>query len=150
MTSALRAVLGLLFLAAGLMHLVLSSMAIHEAIESRSWSTTAGEITSAKVLSGRSSQPAVEYIFQVSEKRYVGSRREVKDYGTGRTAAEAVLAAYPVGSRIKVYFDPSDPTRSVLKPGITPFLASWPALSTLLTGMGAFLLVKGRRTKSDA
>ncbi len=125
-------------------------MAVYEAVESEGWSTTAGEITSAKVLSGRSSRPAVEYVFQVSEKRYVGSRREIKDYGAGRTAADTVLAEYPVGSRIKVYFDPSDPTRSVLKPGITPFLAGWPALSTLLAGMGTVILLKGRRAKSDA
>ena len=54
----------------------------------------------------------------------------------GRSFAEEIVARYPKGTRIKVYYDPDTPGNAVLEPGDT--LRAW-----LTIGFGAVLMIVG-------
>jgi Protein of unknown function (DUF3592) len=94
----------------------------------KNWPTTDGVITSSKLetnspiqvkdrfnnwRSYESSMPKVRYTYTVDGKQLEGSRitREPRadDHG------DAVVARYPVGKTVKVYYDAKDPASSVLE-----------------------------------
>ncbi|MEH2511961.1 hypothetical protein V1291_003315 [Nitrobacteraceae bacterium AZCC 1564] len=91
----------------------------------KSWSRTSG-----KIITSTLSQPDVprkggetdatvdiRYQYQVSGKSFEGKR--IKFGGQGgmtRVAAEQLVAKYPIGAAVDVYYDPKSPVRSALEP----------------------------------
>jgi hypothetical protein len=61
---------------------------------------------------GRVDSPLVLYAFQVGEQRFQGDR--VTANGRAPDAAE-VVARYPTGANVVVYYDPADPAQSALE-----------------------------------
>jgi hypothetical protein len=66
----------------------------------------------------------VTYGYAVNEIAYTGDRYSLgegstasRPYDTAREAEQAGLEAYPLGSAITVYYDPQNPTETVLKRG---------------------------------
>ncbi|MBX9669079.1 MAG: DUF3592 domain-containing protein [Candidatus Obscuribacterales bacterium] len=53
-------------------------------------------------------------------------------------STEEVLEEYPLGARIDAYFDPSDPTNSVVKPGLNEHFYMIVASSVVLIGISLF------------
>ena len=93
---------------------------------STSWPTADGVITSHKIDRHRTEdggdtyKPQVAYEYAVDGVLYNGSRITFVDivgYGTD-DAAEDRMASYPVGTTVKVYYDPSNAGISVLEPGV--------------------------------
>ena len=87
------------------------------------WPTVEGRITDARLASTRSDDttkyhPTVSYTYDVGGTRHQGSRITAISSYTTRAKAEAVLARYAVGTVVKVYHDPEDPSSSVLEPGV--------------------------------
>jgi hypothetical protein len=63
------------------------------------------------------SHPVLRYRFDVEGKTYEGTLLSHSDEAMQQADAEAVVARYPAGSEVTVYFDPSHPKRCVLEPG---------------------------------
>ena len=94
------------------------------------WPVVEGEITSSKVkqipgvrrfgYGGPSYEPSVAYSYRVLGTTYSGTRLrfggEPTDYYQDNTYAK--LAQYPVGTTVRVHYQPDDPSRSVLEPGV--------------------------------
>lgn len=66
----------------------------------------------------------VTYGYEVDEITYTGDRYSLGEgstassqYDTAREAKQAGTEAYPLGSEITVYYDPQNPTETVLKRG---------------------------------
>lgn len=60
----------------------------------------------------------VEYDYSVGGQTYRGNRvRALPERFFTEADAHQALAAYPVGSKVKVFHDPAQPASSVLKPG---------------------------------
>ena len=57
--------------------------------------------------------PSVEYAFSVGGKDYRGARIGIGD--VGGEDIDAVLARYPAGKSVTVFYDPSDPNQCVLE-----------------------------------
>ncbi len=76
--------------------------------------------------------PGVSYRYEVLGKKYKNSRisfeRDFKD----KAYAKGFVDKYPRGKQVKVFYNPGNPSQSVLEPGIKPF-----ALVT--TCAGAFM-----------
>jgi hypothetical protein len=102
---------------------------------SESWPTTSGEVLSANVRiddddDGTSYFGDVTYSYAVDDFRYTSDSVSFGQYGSSnRDHAEGIVARYPVGSQVTVYYDPEDVETAVLEPGVT-----WS--SYLLIGMG--------------
>lgn len=60
----------------------------------------------------------IAYRYKVGARYYVATGGNLSGYEYGsRVEAERVVALYPVGTKVKVYYDPSDPAIGLLEPG---------------------------------
>lgn len=59
-------------------------------------------------------EPDVQYVFRVGGKEYRGRRVTIGEK-TSSFELEAILARYPVGATVTVYYDPADPNQAVLE-----------------------------------
>jgi hypothetical protein len=92
---------------------------------SRGWPTAPGRVTAA-VMHTRTNfssdgaptvsyQPVVDYDYAVIGAPYHASRIAFGADSFGRRQAEAVLAKYPPGSAVRVYYNPEKPDEAVLE-----------------------------------
>jgi Protein of unknown function (DUF3592) len=108
--------------------------------ESRGWSSAMGEIVDAKLdrSGGRGSSvsAAVRYRFIVGTKTFEG--RTIAFDSPRSAAAETAVRRYRPGTRVRVFFRPSDPSLSLLESG---YWARWPLVGALaFGGIGAAFL----------
>lgn len=98
---------------------------------SMDWPTSKGKILHSEVFKGQTSSksgssrtfteysPNLSYSYTVSGKRYEG-RVFSFDSSWGRAStpgmAEDVVNKYPVGRKVKVFYDPNNPAVAVLQP----------------------------------
>ncbi len=81
------------------------------------WSRTKGTVLSATVQVGTSGpspveSPLVFYTYQVNGEAFRGHRVRMQ---RRPGAASSVVARYPAGSSVVVYYDPSNPANSALE-----------------------------------
>jgi hypothetical protein len=118
------------------------------AFQIRAWSfpSVDGQMYDARVKSkpgSRKTAPTywavVRYIYLVDHKAYTGRdvRRSLVT-GTGPDTPKKIVAAYPEGSTVRVYYDPASPGDAVLEPGV-----GGPDLFTLLLVLPANLVLAG-------
>ena len=87
------------------------------------WVSTPGTILMTTIQvqrtgNARREVPVVMYAYRVGQEAFQGSRIRVGDeLGTLTVAGHArnVLARYPVGASVPVYYDPTNPTDSALE-----------------------------------
>jgi hypothetical protein len=111
---------------------VVMYFAVQQALEmgdSREWPTTEGVITASHIdRSHRTStekgwrgdryeyEVRVQYSYSVDGVGYTGNRLRIRpDEYRSEERAQRELAEYPVGQRVRVYYDPKAPERSLLK-----------------------------------
>jgi hypothetical protein len=89
-----------------------------------SWITTLGEIVVSEVRSRKSARrgnitysPYIVYEYEVMGQLYRGERVHLGfELGSGiESWAAEKLAAYPIGKRVEVFYDPNDPANAVLE-----------------------------------
>ncbi len=122
--------------------------------ETRSYTRTRGRVVGAEVEEiprtseegGTRFLPVVRYAFEARGHTYASDRVSIGASTAPDTDAEAarrMVERYPPGSDVDVWFDPRDPRRSVLVPGI-PTSQIVVALVTgiALLGIGMFVLAR--------
>jgi hypothetical protein len=144
--------LTLLFLGAIVLLLSTVIFELPKSIASLAWPTTEGVVLSSDIhlMTGWSEDsegwaPSVSYRYSVNGREYVSGNIEIQDVGNGNTdyLAYQVIQRYPVGERVKIYYNPGDPTIAVLEPGIPDNEPLWVLLITTATVTGAILLILG-------
>jgi hypothetical protein len=65
-----------------------------------------------------STRPDIHYSYTVNGVNYNGDRYRCWTVATNDGNAERVVAAHPVGQKVTVYYNPADPSASVLRRGI--------------------------------
>jgi hypothetical protein len=137
---------GVLFCGAAGVLMALFLLSDHrEAMAAARWPSVTGKIIASRAESrkeltqGGGSQtmtvwsPLVEYSYRVNERDYHGARIAFgASVSAGRAFAETIIARYPNGSAVTVYYDPSNPSFAVLEPRIAF------ALRTLLVMVAFF------------
>ncbi len=117
------------------------------------WPATTGTLTQADavgVFSGGSSKYRidVEYTYQVDGRPYRGDRLTAGDaYFRDLRSAQAALRGLEPGRPVTVYYDPADPTRSVLRPPSPARQILLFALPLLMAGAGALVLHLLRKSR---
>ena len=96
-----------------------------KAAASENWKSTDGQILQSgfKVRGIRRSRQAatvtVRYNYKVGDSSYVGNLLSFEKQDSFRpSTAEEILKPYPSGAKCKVYYDPTDPSKSVLIKGV--------------------------------
>ncbi|NOZ13160.1 MAG: DUF3592 domain-containing protein [Acidobacteria bacterium] len=122
---------------------------------SKSWPSVQGTVVSSRVVRIQeltdkkkkrpqySYKPLVKYSYSVEGQGYLSSRISFGDYYTNkRDHARHIVAAYPAGKTVRVYYDPEAPMHSVLerKAGLGNKLH---LLLGFLFVLGGFLLLYG-------
>jgi hypothetical protein len=140
----------LLFIVGGGAVLVVGLRELHSIREASRWPSTEGTVESSEVKSEiretrednrtrrrREYFAEVVYQFEVDGRSYRGQRlRFASVVSDSPAAAERDVAAHPVGSSVRVYYDPAQPEESVLD-------RSFATSSFLLPSFGLVLLVFG-------
>jgi hypothetical protein len=120
----------IIILVIGLVVLIIFGRNILQGQKSRSWPTVSGTILQSSLEvhhqtddDGSTSTTygvMVSYQYSVSGQEFVGNRRTFSNVRTGsRRRAEALLARYPQGGQVDVFYDPQDPSTCVLETGVS-------------------------------
>jgi uncharacterized protein DUF3592 len=117
---------------------------------SRRWPQVEGRVLRSFVLvqedadGVRGSTPQVEYEYVVEGTTFRGMRLRYGQTGSwSRGQAERVIAPYPAGARVRVFFDPRKPGDAVLIRGVF-----WGNVAIALAGVSfvvaAYLIQRGK------
>ena len=92
---------------------------------SQGWSGVQGKVLEARIEKAETSDsdgspstlytPVVRYSYPVMGKEYTGERISFAVRTSNPRPASQIIDRYPAGSSVMVYYDPADPTRSVLE-----------------------------------
>jgi hypothetical protein len=91
----------------------------------------------------------VRYRYTVGGRAYESTTLAIGVVDEFRDVAEAQRRAsgYPVGSAVRVHYDPRAPERSALEPGVrSPGAGTWTALWTTLVLVGIVVALAGWRS----
>ena len=99
-------------------------------------------------------KPIVAYEYEVNGQYHKSNRiaHGVTKRSESRQEVETLLADYPMGAEVPIYYSPSNPRSSVLKPGLPNSNGYWvaSAITGVMSLLGAWMLVRaflGRRVK---
>jgi hypothetical protein len=139
--------IGPLLAIVGVLQLIWCVVDSGRSLASGRWPTARGTIESSEVQATRSGggtayTPKVVYAYEVRGAHFHGTRIWRTEFSPPPDQAQRIVSEFPVGSRVQVYFDPSAPDQSLLRPGLNWFSYVWFGLSCLsvLVGIGAFVV----------
>jgi len=141
-----RLIMYLVFFGGGLFMIVNAFLQKSKASKAaESWQKTQGVVQSSELSvrhrpdsDGSSSTqyyPRVVYNYQVKGTNYTNNALTFGKANTSKKKANLAVAKYPAGASVQVYYDPADPTKSVLETEARGFVGN------LL--MGVLLIVVG-------
>ena len=129
------------------------------AYESKSWPTTVGTITKSAVDSwikdGNSQYEAqVNYSYKVEGEMYNSSKIITSGSysGSSMTKAKEIVAEYPLGKVVDVFYDPEVPDSAALIPGVRAgdvALAGGMLLFAVIGLLVIFRIIKPKRSYSN-
>ncbi|RMG15009.1 MAG: DUF3592 domain-containing protein [Deltaproteobacteria bacterium] len=139
----------LVLVAVGLVGLVLmvrQGAELYRGLAARAWPQAEGVVLesgvrrhgSAGTRGGTTYEPWVRYRYTAGGRSWTGTRIWRVGQGSTLAWARGVAAEYPAGRRVRVYYDPEDPSASLLRPGL-----GGGALVGFFTGLVFFLLAAG-------
>jgi len=109
---------------------------IAEVNRAASWTKASGRITRSEIATEtrydkQVQVPRIEYEYKVGFHTLVGKRVNFAELIAGAQAKEA-LARYPVGTGVPVYYDPANPSESVIERELPAFVHSiWGVVAVL-------------------
>jgi hypothetical protein len=110
------------------------------------WPTVPVQVTLSGVNTGSSNlgnwwSPDVRYEYQLDGHVYRSSNvRYLMPVFYHREEATAVQAAYPLGTQTKAAYDPHNPERSVLEPGVPPNMWERALIPVFFWALTAYIL----------
>ena len=147
-------VVGSCFILVGVLTGALFCYRIVQATTSTGWPSVTGELESSELkevvyrgreVGGRPDEASAwvvnfNYSYQIADKKYHGSRVTYSD-GVNKTvrALRKLQNRYQGQSQIQVYYNPKNPSQSVLVPGLSIFNLTPLITSTLFVLAGVFV-----------
>jgi hypothetical protein len=99
---------------------------LHNARASAAWPTSAGRITestldhSTDAEGSDSYSPKITYTYSVNNLFYdSGTIKFGENSYSSQRKAQEILSHYPVGQSVTVYYEPDNPGKAVLEPGVS-------------------------------
>ena len=143
------------FLCGGILFSIIGIWYLAQARQTLDWPSVEGKVLSSSVLARQSSRrqvgetsggvsfyPRVRFEYSVAGVSYQGDQVSVGEVGRAfRTSAEAVSGKYRPGQGVTVFYDPLQPGRSVLEPGVQGTTYFWLGIGVGLIGVGLLIAV---------
>lgn len=123
--TVIRFFIGLVFFLVAAGTLWWGITTVRNASVSRNWPAVSGTITASQVTistdkNGTTYSADVQYKYVVNDRWYTAGTVNFGEYGSSnRGRADKIVARYPPGSPVTVYYNPDDPNTAVLEPGVT-------------------------------
>lgn len=114
---------------------------VRNASVSRNWPAVTGTITASQVAistdeDGTTYSADVQYTYVVNDRRYTADTVNFGEYGSGsRSRIDKIVARYPPGGQVTVYYNPDNPGTAVLEPGL-----SWGSYFGFLMSFAFFII----------
>jgi hypothetical protein len=116
--------------------LALGASPILEGIQSLQWPAVEGRILYSHARTASSPETLLWYEYSVGQVRYMASKYRTGGNATPfRSVAQAAAKRYPVGRKVMVCYDPADPQRALLEPGVWWGNFVLPAIALLVLGV---------------
>lgn len=146
----LRTIAGSIILLTGVTVLSIGAQHVCKATLSLNWPSVDGRIDSSGIAKVDKHEEIwvanIGYSYLVGDVPYFNTRKAFEPVGTTtKIRAERIVAEYPAGKPVKVYYNPADPTDSVLEPGDSPQTWDRVALGILATFFGWIIFAPPRR-----
>lgn len=116
--------IALIFLLTGILFTAICLHFMKLAGDSYNWNTTEGEVTESSVRittskNGKQYQAIISYKYKAHGEEYTSKRVYFGSniQSSSKKRAEKLTEKYPVGARVKVYYDPVKNSRAVIEPG---------------------------------
>jgi len=114
---------------------------LQDARASAAWPAADGVVTRSEVTrstdsdGGDSYSPEITYTYTVNNEQLANKTIKFGENSySSRKKAEGIANSYPVGKNVTVYYDPQQPEKSVLEPGVS-------AGSYIVIGIGIFFIL---------
>ncbi len=143
----------LIFIGAGIYALNVYAREKKKATTAQTWPSVNGRVVEAYVAEdvqvdsegdqNRVFAPRVVYEYEVNGQTYQNNRLRlgIESFIGSRRKVEQELARFPVGSAVKVYYNPDNPAEAVLQPGVSSKAALVIGITFLvIAGMTACLV----------
>ena len=117
---------------------------INNEIEKRNWKTIEGEIIESKIVGERALRTEVKYQYRTNDTTFYGiSDYNIPGFGSKnyrRKTARIVKNENPIGTKIKVYYNPKNPEKSTLRYG--PYWSNYMKIGfgSVMIFVGMFIL----------
>lgn len=136
---------GVLFWIIGLLLVYLQIRDLNSFAAIQSWPVTEGTVTESRVIGDRALRPNIVYSYTVDAVSFRDSTYLDEPPFGGRNVkqqeAEAIVADYPVGTKVQVHYNPLQPSVSVLRTSPDWAIFGKMGLGSFLFGLGLFLSV---------
>ncbi|MFT4639449.1 MAG: hypothetical protein ACI8T1_002774 [Verrucomicrobiales bacterium] len=151
---------GLLAFVGGIALAIWGAREWQSALSSKDWPTVPGTILQSEVTKkmkarrpGQKSHQTrtqftseIRYSYVVNETCYTGARVSYSDYSSSNEAQmEAVVARYPKGKSVTVYYEPENSSNSLLESGFGWTPVAIIAVGVVFTLVGGITLLRTRR-----
>jgi hypothetical protein len=117
----------LVFVVIGAVILRYAMRTAEKARQSESWPSTEGEIAHSATLYQTDSTPTnngvatckadIAYRYKVRGANYSSSKVALLDLASSSGRGQSIVQRYPDKSKVQVYYNPADPSESILEPG---------------------------------
>jgi hypothetical protein len=124
--GSITMILYVVFILGGMVFIFLAFKQTRDAKKAtETWLSTPGEIVSSELSVHRSHsskgvstvnfKPELNYEYQVADQKFNGSQIGFGSAAYSKSKADKIIAPYPKGAKVTVYYDPSDPSKAVLE-----------------------------------
>jgi hypothetical protein len=130
-----------ILVALGLFGVGLSFWLGYMASRARSWQAVAGEIIASSLESDphdADSSVNITYRYDVDGHAYTSHQITYSAMPNGAEAKAALVASYPAGRQVQVYYDPDKPSRAVLRNESSPMWLALTAVGVVFVAIGLF------------
>ncbi len=145
---------GVLFWVVGLLLVSQQIHALNSFATIQAWPVTDGTVVESRVIGDRALRANIVYSYVVNNATFRDST-DLDEPAFGgknikRQEAETIAAAYPVGARVSVHYNPVNPNDSVLRTSPDWAIFGKMGLGSFLFGAGLFLAVSYFRRRTGA
>lgn len=112
-----------------------------QSLASQSWPCVTGKIMTSQVDDHNLEdiRPHIVYLYTVQGKTLQGTRIAYSGYSINRASIEKIVARYPVNTAVKVYYNPQNPSQSVLDNQVSQDWHFWVGCGLAFLGLAVYL-----------
>ena len=143
--SGLFLIISIVFVAAGILLIIFSSSEVSTALSRQSWPSKTATVIETEIIGDRAYSPQLKCQYEIEGNKYtLTTDLQTPGFGRKRSRRQTssiILNGYPVGSKVKIHYNPEKPEESYIWTG--PYYSDYLrlALGVLLFASGIYVVL---------